>query len=179
MTKRFIAATAALCLAAGCASQSTEELGGQKSATLSKMDNMYFRDAAQSDMTEIQTSDMALQTSTNDQVKQFAQHMRNQHMQISAQAKALAMAKGATPPTMLDEKHEALVKSLQGKTGSDFDQAFVNLQIDAHQDAINLNRDEADNGNDPEVKNAAQNLLPELRSHLNQAKTLKDGMMPR
>ena len=97
MTKRFIAATAALCLAAGCASQSTEELGGQKSATLSKMDNMYFRDAAQSDMTEIQTSDMALQTSTNDQVKQFAQHMRNQHMQISAQAKAVGHGQGCDP----------------------------------------------------------------------------------
>ena len=170
--------TAALCVAAGCATQTTEQLGGARSKTLSATDNDYFRDITLSNLTEIQTSQMALQTSTNGQVKEFAEHMLADHGSAGSQVKAVATAKGVTLPSMLDAAHAKMVQSLQGKTGADFDRAYLDLQVVAHQAAVNLDEVEANNGNDPEVKSLANALLPVLRGHLTKAKQVKDAMMP-
>jgi putative membrane protein len=177
MFKRSLAMSAALCLAVGCGEQSTESLGGSRSPTLSKMDNDYFRDIAESNMTEIQTSQMAENVSKNTAVLEFAQMMINDHTSAGSAVEACAGSKGAGLPKMLDDEHKELIKTLDGKTGADFDKAYMALQIKAQEMTINVDQAEADNGNDTDVKALAHSLLPTLKAHLSRAKKVQTALM--
>ncbi len=172
-----MAAAAVLCIAVGCDSQTTESLGGSRGPSLTKQDNDYFRDITESNLTEIQSSQMALQMSSSPQVKEFAQKMINDHQTAGTQVAAVAKTKDVTPPTMLDGSHKDMAASLNGKSGADFDKAYVDLQVKSHEATINIDQDEADNGNDGDVKNLANTLLPTLQQHLMMAKKLQSGNM--
>ena len=114
-------------------------------------------------MTEIQSSQMALQQSSNPRVKEFAQTMINDHTSAATSVMSVAKSKDVVPPMTLDTAHKDMVKTLDGKSGSDFDKAYLDLQVKAHEMTINLDQKEADNGNDPDVKNLATTLLPTLK----------------
>lgn len=177
MFKRSSFAVAALlCVAVGCGEEKTEDLGGMRSQSLSKQDNNYIRDIAQGNMTEIQSSQVALQSSNNPAVKAFAQHMVTDHNTDATTMMSVVSAKGAKAPTMLDTDHKDMVQSLNGKSGADFDKAYVDLQVKAHEATINVDQDEADNGNDPDLKSAAAGLLPQLKEHLMAAQKLQANM---
>ncbi|WP_145914769.1 DUF4142 domain-containing protein, partial [Pseudomonas syringae group genomosp. 3] len=53
-----------------------------------------------------------------------------------------------------------------------FDQAYANNQVSAHEQAIKLYKEEAENGKDPELKAFAKATLPTLEKHLEHAKKL-------
>lgn len=59
-------------------------------SSLSAIGQQFVQKAAQSDITEIKTSQLALQRSHNPQVKQFAQMMIREHTQSSSKLKPLA-----------------------------------------------------------------------------------------
>ena len=178
MFKRSTVAVAAvLFLAAGCGSQTTEQLGGMRSPSLSEQDNDYLRDIAQGNLTEIQSSQMALQDSSSPAVKDFAQQMINDHETATTTVGSVARSKGAKLPTLLDTDHKDMVDSLSGKTGADFDKAYVALQVKAHQATINVDQTEADNGGDADLKSTAAALLPILKQHLVMAQKLQSNMM--
>ena len=177
MLKRSLAVAVVLCVAAGCASESTEQLGGVASPQLSSQDNTFFRNITEANLTEIQSSQMALQSAKSPDVKGFAQQMISDHETAAAQLDAVAKSKGVQLPKMLDDSHKDMVDGLNGKTGDDFDKAYIEMQIKAHQEAINLDQDEADNGTDPDVKSTAAGLLPTLKHHLNMAQQIQTKMM--
>jgi putative membrane protein len=169
----------ALCLAvmvlAGC-SESMSQLGGKASPELSTGDNHFFKVVANANDTEVKMSQMALAQSQNAQVRQFAQHMIDDHTQAGKQVQALASQKDVVLPQQLDTIHQDLVDGLRGKTGADFDRAFMSAQVTAHQDTINNVKAEADNGSDQDVKQLAQQLLPKLQDHLRMAQQVQSGL---
>lgn len=57
--------------------------------------------------------------------------------------------------------------------GIAFDRGFIEAQVKAHQEAIELFDQEAKNGSDAELKAFAQKQLPGLRNHLKQAQDLQ------
>ena len=176
MYKRTLAMTAVLCLAAGCGMEKTEQLGGMRSSTLSDQDNGFIRDITEGNLTEIQSSQMALQQASSPQVKEFAQMMISDHTMAGSQIETVAKSKGAGVPKMLDSDHKDMVDGLKGKTGADFDKAYVTLQVKAHQEAVNVDQAEADNGNDGDLKSAANGLLPQLKGHLDKILALQSNM---
>ena len=177
MLNRTLAAAstiaALMCLTAGCGEQTTEQLGGMRSPTLSSADNDYLRDITVSNLTEMQSSELAKRVSTNPRVVGFADHMINDHRSAASTVQTVADTKGATLPKTLDTDHQDMLKGLEGKTGTDFDKAYMDLQVKAHVSAVNIDEAEANNGADPDVKAAASSLLPTLQAHLSDAKQIQ------
>ena len=58
-------------------------------------------------------------------------------------------------------------------TGAAFDRGFIEAQVKAHQEAITLFEQQAQNGADADIKAFAQKQLPGLRNHLKQAQDLQ------
>lgn len=175
MIKRSLIAVAAGCLLAGCG-QSMSELGGKTSPTLSDQDNTFFKQVAIGDKTEISSSELALQKSNNADVKMFAQHMIDDHKMADTQAMTLANSKDVTLPQQLDDKHQSMVDGLKNKSGTDFDKAYISLQVAAHDETVTNVENEANNGQDASVKAMAQHLLPTMREHLKMAQDMQAKM---
>lgn len=142
----------------------------------------FARMAAISDMFEIQSSQMAEQRSQNPQVKQFAQRMVTDHTKTTNEMKQLMQQAGSGPlhnmqmPSGLDQKHQALLTQLQQAQGPQFDQMYIQQQVQAHQMAVDMFQNYARSGDNAQLKQFASQTLPALQQHLQMAQELQRSM---
>ncbi len=132
----------------------------------------FVKTAAEDGMTEVALARLALSKSSNDDVKQFAQKMSQDHGKADSQLAALAKAKGLTAPTHLDARHEAMVKALGAKSGAAFDSAYAMHMAKDHTKAIALFQSAAQSS-DPELAAFARQTLPTLQEHKQMADNLR------
>lgn len=137
-------------------------------------DSQYLVDAAGLDMKEIELSKLALTKSTNADVKATAQMMIDEHTKASEATKALAAKKNITLPAALPEKGQDKYADLNDKTGHDFDKAYMDVMVDAHEKGINKMEKASEKAADEEIRMWAANMLPTLRKHLDHAKMAKE-----
>jgi len=134
--------------------------------------------AAQANMAEIQTAEMAIERATNPDVKAFAQMIVDDHTKAKdALASAITTASLAPAPTVLDDFHMRRINDINEDDGDeDFDSDFINMQIDMHEDAIDLFQDYAEGGETEALKSFASQTLPTLQAHKTKAEQLRDAM---
>ncbi|MGE5501711.1 MAG: DUF4142 domain-containing protein [Ignavibacteriales bacterium] len=120
---------------------------------------------------EIQAAQVALQRSTNPDVRNFAQMMVDQHTAAIGQVGgALQSINMNPPPVQLTADLNARLNAL-GAAGSNFDAAYLQDQIAAHQDALALAQSCAANGGAP-IASVAGGLVPAIQDHLSRAQAL-------
>ncbi len=94
--------------------------------------------ASNSNLFAIEESRLALVRTGESKVKTFARRMVDDHGKAEAELQAAAKGSGATVPTKLDHEHEARLTALRGKSGTDFDKAYVADQDENHSNALTL-----------------------------------------
>ena len=177
MLKRFTAAclvaTALTAAPALAQSTSTGTMGAAPSqdGQTGKISTPEFvRNAAIGGMFEVQSSQLALKKTQDQDVKQFADRMVKDHTQANDKLKSLA--KNETVPGDLDQPHQQMLQKLQGENGSNFVDTFKQMQVSAHRQTINLFQSYARNGDDQQLKQFAQQTLPTLQQHLQMAESI-------
>jgi putative membrane protein len=132
----------------------------------------FVKTAAQDGMTEVALGKLALSRSSNNDVKQFAQKMVQDHGQADQQLASLAQSKGLTVPSTLDAKHAAMVKALGAKSGAAFDSSYAEHMAKGHTKAVALFQ-AASKSSDPDLAAFAQKTLPTLQEHKQLADNLR------
>jgi putative membrane protein len=124
---------------------------------------------------EIDSSRLALEKSTDEDVKSFAQSMIDDHTQAGEDfSEALASSDSkAKAAQALDSKHQKMMNTLQAASGNNFNRQYIAMQTDAHKQAVSLFSDYSRNGKDKALKDFATNTLPTLQEHLQHVQTLK------
>jgi putative membrane protein len=64
--------------------------------------------------------------------------MVEDHGSAQAELQAAAARSGVAVPTTLDEEHQARLTALRGRSGTDFDKAYVADQGENHSNALTL-----------------------------------------
>jgi putative membrane protein len=144
-------------------------------ATLRTVDTEFMTKAAQSDLTEIQTSQLALQKSQNQSVRNYAQQMIDHHTASSEKLAAIAKAKNFTLPKDMGPEGEALLTTLKPLSGSNFDKAYIQGQIDAHQKTLADYQNYLQNGQDQDLRAFASEIAPLVAQHLDMALKMRAG----
>jgi putative membrane protein len=132
---------------------------------------MFVSKAAQSGMAEVALGKLALDRSKDMRVQQFAERMVADHTKANAELAEIAKTKGIDVPTKLDATHEALVKTMEAKQGTDFDSAYSQHMNMDHSKAVALFESEA-KAPDEDLAGFASKTLPTLQEHKEMAKTL-------
>jgi putative membrane protein len=146
------------------------------SGTAPVTDSSFVRQAAVSDIYEIQASQLAQTKATSADVKSFASRMIADHTKTSDQLKSIVSSKsGLTVPKMLDARHKTLLSRLRSASGASFDSLYAQQQLQAHQQAVMLFTAESQNGKDADLKRFATDTLPTLQQHLSMAQQLPKG----
>ena len=125
----------------------------------------FVKKAAVANLFEIQSSQLALQKSHNEQVKKFAQMMIDDHTKAGEQLKSTLSAANidsSTVPTILDAKHEKIEDKLNSASAGKFDKDYIQAQSQAHIETIALFKSYAENGDNPAIKTFAHQTLPTL-----------------
>lgn len=135
----------------------------------------FVAKAGASDMFEIEAAKVAEKRATNPEVKKFAADMVAAHTKSTADLKKAIADSGQTalaPPA-------ALPSDLQGKLddlnkADNFDVAYMDNQVDAHQAALDLMQRYAQDGDVPAIKSFAAATAPVVQQHYDMAKALRD-----
>jgi putative membrane protein len=135
-------------------------------------DAKAIQDLAEANMAEVEAGKVAEQKSRNADVKKFAQHMVDDHGKMLQEVQQLAQSKGVDLPKAPKAKHQAALKKLEGLSGEQFDKVYMNEMVKDHQETVKEVEKIARSAKDPDVKNAAQKALPDIKEHLQEAQQI-------
>jgi putative membrane protein len=145
--------------------------GKQESGkSLSKADQNLVRELAQSNLAEIEAGKIALSQSKNEQVRNFAQRMIDDHQQAQKDLEQIAQAKGVTLPTEPDNKHKAAAKKLSALEGDKFDKQYMKQGgLTDHRNTHRLLQRAQTRADDADLKALAAKMEPIVSQHLTMA----------
>ncbi|SHL03333.1 DUF4142 domain-containing protein [Phytopseudomonas punonensis] len=135
--------------------------------------NDFAEEASAKGIAEIETSKLALEKGSHAEVKKFAQTMIDDHTRANDELKALAKKNNLELSDGADLMNKAKAMILQVRDGENFDKAYANNQVVAHEQAIELYQ-KAAASDDAEVSAWAKKTLPKLEHHLEMAKELQN-----
>ena len=144
----------------------------QETRQVPERDENFLKLAAQSDMAEIEMARLALERATSDAIKGYAQHMIDDHKSASVKNMMIAQHRRVNLPMGLSPEQQATRDRLASLSGTAFDHAYIKANIEAHAKAVQLFRDQAAYGLDPDVRHFAATLLPTLHQHWEAARKL-------
>lgn len=131
----------------------------------SPVDGLFAREAAEMNATEIELSQHAVKNATTPAVKAFAQKMIDDHKAAGDKLKTIADSMDVDLPDSMDSAHSTFKDSLDSLKGPDYERAYVQAMVTDHALAVALFKDEAQNGNNAQLKQFAQETLPTLKQH--------------
>jgi putative membrane protein len=123
---------------------------------------------------EIQSSQLALQMSSNAGVHNLANVIIADHTALGQQVSAAAASAGLSPPApgLLPAEQSMLDQLRAAGSGASFDMAYQQAQISAHQQAIQMMQNYAANGDVPALRSVASSAIPVMQKHLSMAQAL-------
>jgi putative membrane protein len=138
----------------------------------------FVAKAAASDMFEVAAAKVAQTRSTNKDVKAFADMMIKDHTKSTTDLKKAIADSGQaiTPPSVMPADLQSKIDDLNKADAKDFDKAYMDGQVDAHQDALNLLQRYAEDGDVAQIKAFAAATAPVVQTHYDHAKTLRDAL---
>ena len=139
-------------------------------------DAKFTTEAAVGGMAEVELGKLALEKSSNPQVKEFATMMVKDHGMANTELMAIAKQKNITLPSTVDDEHKKKMEDLSKKTGTDFDKAYVSAMVDGHKSTLKLMEDESKDGKDADLKAFATKTAPIVQSHLQMINRINDSM---
>ena len=136
-------------------------------------DKSFLKDFAQANAAEVDAGMLAQRQSQNPDVKSFAKHMVDDHGKTIKQIEAMATSLKIDAKAQPDLMHKAKAALLDGKSGADFDEAYIKAQVSDHQKVVEMLQKEIREGQHPNVKQLASAALPHVQKHLEMAKELQ------
>jgi putative membrane protein len=142
----------------------------------------FIREHVAMGESEVALGRLAAQKGTHAEVKRFGEMMVRDHTaagqelkQIHSQLAATNAENRTTTDTDARDDHKDALEDLQGLSGREFDQKYMDLMVDHHEKAVNELERRAENGS-TEVRQWAAKTLPKVQQHLEQAKTIKETL---
>jgi len=168
------------------ATQSTSSSMSKKTTTttttttskLSASDTKFMKTAAMGGMEEVELGQLAAQKASSPEVKNFGQHMVDDHSKANDQLKQLAAQKGVTLPASMSASQKQDMNRLSKLSGAAFDSAYVSMMVKDHKKDVAEFQKESKSGKDSDVKGWASTTLPTLESHLQMIEGISSSMHP-
>lgn len=159
----------------GAADTAVEPREADQKSMLVQDDESFLENAIQGSYAEIEGSQLALEKSRNQDVRQFAERMVKDHGEMVKKATQLATDKGMTPPDGPSMLQTTEIIALKALSGGAFDAMYVNrIGVASHEATVKMFEEASQEAQDPDVKAMATKSLPRLREHLEMARTLNE-----
>jgi len=129
------------------------------------------------DRSEVEAARLA-QQKASPEVRAFATRMIDEHQAKTQETRELGQRMDVSPdkPALaktLEKTHRETMEELQGKSGRDFDQAYIEYQITMHEQAVDLVQETADEVKNSRLQQHLRRTRPDLERHLSAARALE------
>jgi putative membrane protein len=141
---------------------------------LGATDKDFIKAAASNGMAEIQLGKLASSRASREEVQEFARRLEKDHGEANVELLKIIDSQGLDVPRDM-EPYLAAAKHLESLKGEAFDRAYLQHIVQEHEEAIAHFTKEAQQGQNPQLKDYASKTLPRLREHLQRARELAAG----
>lgn len=136
-------------------------------------DGGWVSEAAEMGATEVALADLAGRRATSADVKTLAAQLRRDHAAANDELKAIASRKQWAVPQAIDPLQSQALQALDRSQTREFDRAYVDAMVAAHEKALASFRIAAASAADADLKAWAARQVPALEQHLSHAKRLQ------
>ena len=158
---------------------SAPALAQKKPAGAAMSDQDFVNFAAQTDMVEANLGQLAQNSASAQPVKDYGQMLVTDHTADYKQLQTLAAQANVSVPDAIDAAHnKSDITPFQKLKGKAFDTRYIHEMVAGHIKALALYKKEADDASNPAIKTYAQNAIPVLQKHLDDAKAIEQGKTP-
>ena len=153
------------------------EKTGAAAAQMSDQDFVNF--AAQTDMVEANLGQEAQNVAKSQAVKDYGQMLVTDHTNDYKKLQQVGQQAGFTVPDAIDEQHnKAMIAPFQKLKDAAFDHRYIREMVAGHTKALDVYKKEANDATNPAIKAYAQDAIPVLQKHLDNAKAIEQGKTP-
>ena len=153
-------------ITSACACALAASAAPKASTKLSEQDRHFLRFAAETDMAEAHSGQIAANNASSRNVKDFGQKLTQDFSNAYGRLLVLAQDSGQTIPRGIDVRRDRDISRLEQLHGRAFDEQFVREQIRKDQSVIAGLRREAEHGQDKALRDWAQQSLATVESDL-------------
>jgi len=139
-------------------------------------DSRFAMEAANGNLAEIAMGKLAITRGRSKQIKNFGAMMVKDHTKANNKLTTIAKAKNINLPVAADNIEQQIIAILSKKSGSDFDEAYMNMMIADDEMYVKLFGDESKKLQDPDLKAYAVKAQPILQNHLDAIDAIHDSM---
>ena len=133
----------------------------------SSSDKDFLKDSAQGNVAEVELAKLALQKSSNADVKQFAHRMIKDHEMLQKKMKPFVQAAGVSAEDKLNSEHQEEYDKLKGLSGNDFNKEYVEYMDKDHHKDLQHFHDEISSTQNPKLKVAVEKGEAVIQEHVN------------
>lgn len=155
---------------------STTTGSDQPAASVQPQDKQFAVEAAGGNQAEVELGRMAADKAESTDVVNFGEMMVTDHGKAAEELQQIAQQLKIELPSELPQKAKDDKERLSGLSGAEFDRAYMDLMVSGHEKDIELFQKEADSGQATELKQYAEDTLPVLKDHLEQAKQIQQQL---
>lgn len=138
---------------------------GQSSQGAMACDKLFVLEAGLGSQFEMELSRLAERKSQNDQVKQLAQQIMQDHMQATQQLQPIAQKLQVELPQGLTSMKQQKLQIYESLDAKAFDREFISTMDVLHAKDVAHFRNVSKTAATPEVKQFASQTLPKLQQH--------------
>jgi len=136
------------------------------------MDREFMIGAAQSNINEIASGQIAVKKANSAAIRDYAQKMIQEHTKANQELADIAQSKGISLPSEGDSSNKTVISNLEKLSGSEFDRDYMKSQVDAHKKTASLISMYQSSGSDREMMSYATKNLPVVQIHLKMAQSM-------
>jgi predicted outer membrane protein len=131
--------------------------------------NEFLIQAMQDSMAEIRICEIALGKLDSKEARAFAQSMIDEHSRMGRELEKLAASKKLDMPRKIRPEQEMTVDELSSLQGRDFEQRWIQYNIDVHERDIKVFQHYCDEEYDADIRTMARTSADTFAKHLKMA----------
>jgi putative membrane protein len=175
----YVAGVTTFCTFLGCwavlahQENTPKESASTRRGQAATANEVFIRNAAEGNMAEVKLGELAQQKGQSPEVKKFADRMIQDHTKANDELKQIASHEHINLPTNTSRKSAETYRSLEKLSGPEFDKAYARTMLQDHEKDVNEFKHEVSSAQEGPAKQYAQQTLPTLESHLQEAKQMQ------
>ncbi|KLT66907.1 DUF4142 domain-containing protein [Pedobacter sp. BMA] len=131
---------------------------------LDESGSTFLRKAAVGGIMEVEASKIAIKNASNQEVKNFAAKMLEDHSKANAELKELARNKKVITPEALPADDQIHIDAMKKLTGAEFDKHYIGMMVTDHDKTVALFKEGSAN-RDADLKQWATKTLSVIEEH--------------
>lgn len=153
--------------------QDTAKATNEAMAAPQEKDADFVTEVAAANMAELAVHASAISHASTKDAKDAAKMMQADHKKMGDAVMAYAKKNNIVLPGDADNAKKEDLAEMEKKTGADFDKAYADHLVDAHEKLIKKFEDNEGKRTDAELNKMISDNLPTLRHHLDMSKELQ------